>query len=335
MYTMMMALWLALIPASMAKNIQFGYETTLEGKDKPTLILAPESAVRRIEVTIKAGAKSYSFVKKNISAGKEVRFSIPRNRKVTEAYATVRVVFKSGYVTEAEVPMEYEYGGSLEVDLSRAEADVDKKELTVFVNRRVDSADITAYGASKVVLDQRSITVDSGPGKITLPWTGEVHEVVLLDIDLQAGNTSNGFTYSPWFLDVPHQDVLFETNSSRIPVGEEWKLKQTLDELKDVLEKYGEIVPVKLYIAGCTDTVGNSRKNKTLSNDRAKSIASWLKRNGYDRPIYYYGFGESFLAVGTGDGVDEIQNRRVLYMVGANPPLPGSGVPQVRWKLLR
>ena len=95
--------------------------------------------------------------------------------------------------------MEYEYGGSLEVNLSRAKADVDKKELTVSVNRRVDTANITAYGANKVVLDQRTIDINAGPGKITLPWTGEVQDVVLLDIYLQAGNTSNGFTYSPWF----------------------------------------------------------------------------------------------------------------------------------------
>ena len=32
------------------------------------------------------------------------------------------------------------------------------------------------------------------------------------------------------------------------------------------------------------------------------TIAEWLRDHGYDLPIYYYGFGERFLAVPTGDG---------------------------------
>ena len=64
---------------------------------------------------------------------------------------------------------------------------------------------------------------------------------------------------------------------------------------------------------------------------QAKEIATWLRDHGYDRPIYYYGFGEGLPAVRSGDGVDEPRNRRALYLVGANPPPPGSGVPSVGW----
>ena len=60
-------------------------------------------------------------------------------------------------------------------------------------------------------------------------------------------------------------------------------------------------------------------------------IATWLRNHGYDKPIYYHGFGEGLLATPTGDGVDEPRNRRALYMVGANPPPAGSGVPSVGW----
>ena len=88
---------------------------------------------------------------------------------------------------------------------------------------------------------------------------------------------------------------------------------------------------MKLYIAGCTDTVGDASYNRDLSRRRAKSIAGWLRANGYDMPIYYYGFGEGLPAVRTGDGVDEPANRRALYLVGANPPPAGSGIPSVGW----
>jgi outer membrane protein OmpA-like peptidoglycan-associated protein len=125
--------------------------------------------------------------------------------------------------------------------------------------------------------------------------------------------------------------VLFESNSDKIRPHEEPKLQATLQQLQEVIDKYGEMVPVKLYIAGCTDTVGDGGHNADLSRRRARAIAVWLKAHGYNRPIYYHGFGESLLAVPTGDSVDEARNRRALYMVGANPPPAGSGVPGVSW----
>jgi outer membrane protein OmpA-like peptidoglycan-associated protein len=88
---------------------------------------------------------------------------------------------------------------------------------------------------------------------------------------------------------------------------------------------------VKLYIAGCTDTVGDEAHNRDLSQSRARAIATWLRTHGYSKPIYYHGFGESWLSVPTGDGVDSPANRRAMYMVGANPPPAGSGVPVAAW----
>jgi outer membrane protein OmpA-like peptidoglycan-associated protein len=178
------------------------------------------------------------------------------------------------------------------------------------------------------------VPIGAGPGEIEVPWTGDPGEVVLLDVSLRRGNAWAGFTYSPWFLDIPHEDLHFETDQAEILSSEVWKLQATLEQLGSVLEKYGSVVPVKLYIAGCTDTVGNPSHNLDLSRRRARAIATWLRANGYDRPIYYHGFGEGFLAVPTGDEVDEGANRRALYLVGANPPPAGSGVPAVSWTAL-
>ena len=101
------------------------------------------------------------------------------------------------------------------------------------------------------------------------------------------------------------------------------------------MDKYGEVVPVKLFIAGCTDRVGDAGHNKALSTARAQAIAKWLRKNGYVQPIYYYGFGEGLPAVPTADGVEEVANRRVLYIVAANPPPSSSGIPSVNWKELK
>jgi len=314
-----------------AQDMDFGYRPAPEPGEQPAFIVTPSRPVKELVVVVTAGGQEYRFEKGTVSAGSAQTFAWKRDERVTSAEAYVRAVFTDGYVSEVTIPMEYSYGGQLEVDLGRASADVQKRTVTVRVSHPVDRAEIIAYGARKAVLDQGEVEIGAGPGNIDVPWVGDPGDVVLLDVKLHSGNAWAGFTYSPWFLDIPHEDVLFESNSADIPTSESFKLQHTLKQLQDVLDKYGSVVPVKLYIAGCTDTVGDASHNRDLSRRRAKAIAGWLRENGYDMPIYYHGFGESLLAVRTGDGVDEGRNRRALYMVGANPPPAGSGIPSVRW----
>ncbi len=331
----MLALLFALLLApAFAQDLGFGYAPSPGPKDNPAFYVTPSRTVTELYVSISAGGKTYEFTKKNVSAGSKQTFSWSRDTKITEATAYVRATFSDGDVTETEVPIRYSYAGPLSIDLSRASADIKDRTVSVGVSAAVESADIIAYGARKAELQRDTVTVRGGPGTVTVPFLGDPSEVVLLDVTLRNATSYAGFTYSPWFLDIPHEDVLFATNSAAIPASEEHKLRHTLEQLRDVLDKYGSVVPVKLYIAGCTDTVGDAESNRELSQRRAQSIASWLRANGYDKPIFYYGFGESLPAVSTGDGVDMPANRRALYMVGANPPPAGSGVPTVGWKAL-
>jgi outer membrane protein OmpA-like peptidoglycan-associated protein len=317
-----------------AADMDFGYTPAPGPGEKPGLLVTPKRTIKSLEVECTAGDESYVFNKSNLPAGKQVTLSWKRDTRVTSATCFVRAVFPDGYVDEVNLPIEYSYGGQLAVDLSRASANVKERTLAIRVSGTVERAEITAYGARKVILGQTEVELSGGPGEIEVPWVGDPADVVLLDVTLHSGNAWAGFTYSPWFLDIPHDDVLFESNSADIPSSEEYKLRRTLGDLQEVLEKYGEIVPVKLYIAGCTDTVGDGAHNRDLSTRRARAIGRWLRANGYDKPIFFHGFGEGLPAVSTGDGVDEARNRRALYMVGANPPPAGSGVPSVRWSAL-
>lgn len=331
MLTLALAL---LLNTAFAQDLNFGYTPAPGPGENPALLVTPTRAIANLYVSIEVGGKTLEFTKKNVSAGTQLRFEWPRDTRVTHADAFIRASFSDGNVTETNVPIDYQFKGQLSVDLSRASADLAAKTVTVNASAAVDTADITAYGAGKAVLDQRTVPINAGPGAVNVPFVGDPSEVVLLDVKLNAGNAWAGFTYSPWFLDIPHEDVLFATDSAAIPASEEYKLHHTLTELNDVIEKYGSVVTVKLYIAGCTDTVGDASHNKDLSFQRAQSIAKWLKSKGYTNPIFYYGFGESLLAVPTGDGADNAANRRALYMVGANPPPAGSGIPSVGWKAL-
>ncbi len=323
-----------LVQGASAQDLNFGYTPAPGPGENPALLVTPTRTIANLYVSIEVGGKTLEFNKKNVPAGTQLRFEWPRDTRVTHADAFIRASFADGNVTETNVPVDYQFSGQLSIDLSKASADLDKKTVTVHTTAPVDSAEIIAYGAGKAVLDQRTVPLSGGPGAVDVPFVGDPGEVVLLDVKLNSGNAWAGFTYSPWFLDIPHEDVLFASDSADIPASEEYKLHHTLAQLHDVIEKYGAIVPVKLYIAGCTDTVGDSAHNKDLSYRRAQSIAKWLRAKGYSHPIFYYGFGESLLAVPTGDGVDNAANRRALYMVGANPPPAGSGIPSVGWKAL-
>ncbi len=311
-----------------ANDLDIGYDAVITKGMSPTLYITPSADLKTIRVKVDSNGRAFEFSKSNIPSGQEMSFAWKADSNAVQVTADIYAVFSDGFVAEAVMPMEFSYGQGLSVDYGSVTADRQKEEITVRVSQSVDSAEIVAYGAEKVVLDRQSIILDQGPGVLTLPWIGGVSETVLIDVTLRNENSFAGFTYSPWYLDVPHQDVLFESSSHTIDESESWKLEATLTELNDVLRKYGSVVPVKLYIAGCTDTVGDSSSNQKLSSRRAKAISQWLRAHGYKAPIYYYGFGEKLQAIKTGDGVDESANRRALYIVTSDVP---PEMPSVRW----
>jgi MYXO-CTERM domain-containing protein len=76
---------------------------------------------------------------------------------------------------------------------------------------------------------------------------------------------------------------------------------------------------------GYTDTVGSASDNQVLSQHRAKEIAQYFKDKGAWCSIYYAGMGERGLAVKTDDQVDEVRNRRALYLLMPDPQKPAAG----------
>ncbi len=325
---------LAVIAVAGATDLQFGYPTHLEGGDKPGLFVTPPRAVDILDVECTQGSDVSHWEKTGLSAGATQKFHWDRDPANPSAECVIQVRFTDDTAEGIVLTLDFTYGASLSVDLGNAVVDLEAHTLSVEVTAPVDKAEIVAYGAGKVLLDQREAPIGSGPGMVDIPWVGEASDVVILEVKLWSGTSWAGFTYSPWFLDIPHDDVHFETNSDVIPPDEEYKMQRTLKELTEVVEKYGDLVPVKLYIAGCTDTVGDQGSNLDLSRRRARSIGRWLRQHGFTDPVYYHGFGEGLLAVQTGDGVDELSNRRALYLVSSNPPPAGSGIPQAGWSAL-
>jgi hypothetical protein len=130
-----------------------------------------------------------------------------------------------------------------------------------------------------------------------------------------------------FYLEVPHEEVEFESGKWDIPKPQEPKLHEPLELLKEAAAKYAKLMDVSLYVAGYTDTVGKASDNQLLSERRAQSIADYFVKNGLaGMPIYVRGFGEGALAVQTKDNVPEAKNRRALYIVSSfSPVLEGPG----------
>ena len=138
----------------------------------------------------------------------------------------------------------------------------------------------------------------------------------------------------PWSLEIPHEDINFDTNEHTIRPDEQPKVDKAYDEMGDVVTRYSKYVEVRLYIAGYTDTVGARGDNQGLSGRRARSIAQAFRTKGFSGPIYYQGFGEDALAVPTEDGVDMEANRRAVYLLASRPPVPSPEFPRGHWKKL-
>jgi outer membrane protein OmpA-like peptidoglycan-associated protein len=317
-----------------ATDLQFGYPTHLEGGDKPGLFITPPRAVGVLDVECTQGSEVYHWNENGLPGGATKKFFWTRDPANPSAECVIQVRFADDTAEGIVLNLDFTYGATLSVDLGSASVDLEAHTLSVEVTAPVNKAELIAYGAGKAVLDQREVGVSGGPGVVEIPWVGDPSEVVILEAKLWSGSSWAGFTYSPWFLDIPHDDVIFDSNSDVVTDDQQYKLERTLAELNDVVDKYGDLVPVKLYIAGCTDTVGDHGHNNDLSRRRARAIGRWLRQHGFTYPIYYHGFGENLLAVQTGDGVDESRNRRALYLVSSNPPPAGSGIPSAGWSAL-
>ena len=74
--------------------------------------------------------------------------------------------------------------------------------------------------------------------------------------------------------------------------------------------------PGPVIVEGHTDTVGSAESNLELSRMRAQHVADLLVHEGIPpRRTSIHGFGETHLAIPTGDQIDERRNRRVVIRI--------------------
>jgi outer membrane protein OmpA-like peptidoglycan-associated protein len=230
-------------------------------------------------------------------------------------------------------------GSSLRVQVEKAKIDLKQHRLEVRMSHPAGKVKITVVGESGATLadEEHDFTGRAAGTPLLVTWAPSSDEAVAT-IDVHATDTQGswvGVQISPWFVNIPHEDVNFKTDRSDIEAGEAPKLEAAWAKLNEVLAKdaaHGRQHPgITLFIAGHTDTVGGAGYNLKLSQERARSIAGWFRKRGVRLPIAYEGFGESAPAVKTADNVDEPRNRRADYVLSDDPPSYGGGA-RPAWK---
>ncbi|MFW5740717.1 MAG: OmpA family protein [Myxococcota bacterium] len=224
---------------------------------------------------------------------------------------------------------------ALQIDRSRVQLDAHRLELSM--SRPAKKARVRVLDVQGNVLAENEVAFRGEPAgtPLTVTWTPS-SDAPVARVEVWGYDTSGywaGVAIIPWSVRIPHDEVLFDTGKANIRTEQEPKLEASFATITKALDKHKSLGPIRLFIAGHTDTVGSEASNLTLSRNRAKAIAAWFKTRGLSIPIAYEGFGESVPAVKTGDGVDEPRNRRVDYILAIEPPRIRKGEPAA-WKAI-
>lgn len=109
--------------------------------------------------------------------------------------------------------------------------------------------------------------------------------------------------------------ILFDVNSYALKTS----ARENLNSLADVLKKYPD---TKILVEGHTDSTGSDEYNQKLSEQRAGSVAAYLKTLGVasDR-ITQAGHGESIPVADNGTEAGRQKNRRVEIAIFADEKL--------------
>jgi outer membrane protein OmpA-like peptidoglycan-associated protein len=213
---------------------------------------------------------------------------------------------------------------ALQVQIDLADVDLQAGELTLRMSRPAARVTLQAFSLSGAVLAKVEEHYEAAPAGSPLlvrwvPPEGEaVARIEVFGYDVN--DYFKGVAITPWSFEIPHEDVVFETDSAEIRPSEVGKLQASLALIQKQLPRARHLGAIQLFVVAHTDTVATAEYNQGLSTRRAQALANWFRSHGLKLPIAYAGMGERALKVKTADEVDEPRNRRADYMLALEPP---------------
>ncbi len=225
----------------------------------------------------------------------------------------------------------------LQISINKDDVDLENRTIHFKLNKGASVAEIRVLNLDGVVLSEKMEMYNGAPAgtKLAITWPRIIGDEQNFKIELKVTDVDDywaGFEVVHFYGTIPHEEVIFESGKWDILPSEAPKLDDVIPEIVKMVQKFQKFssqMNYSLYVAGHTDTVGNTADNRLLSEQRANAIASYLMKNGLAKlkiSILVRGFGEESLAVQTGDNVDEARNRRADYIISNFPPsMPGPG----------
>lgn len=318
------------LPAGMANDVDVTVmNKVLHGQDKPSITLVFNRAITAATVELDGvGSTTQRFKIGRKRAGRSFKAEIKAGPGQYEVRGNLSVVFADG--SSGEMPLQFSIVVAAPMTIEVPYSRIYQKEgrVEVKLNRPANYCDSEVlYENGSIVKDRTSFGGAESGEWLSVTWgvpssmSGRDHVVLKIRITCHdVDYFSNGIELSPWWLEIPHDDVIFPSGKWSMHVDEQIKIDAVLPEIRDAVAKYSKLIPLGLYISGHTDTMGDAASNKVLARKRAQTIAAYLKSVGVGVKIFFRGTGEEELAIQTGDNVDEPRNRRARYILSNGAP---------------
>jgi outer membrane protein OmpA-like peptidoglycan-associated protein len=299
----------------------------VSGKEMPAIVIKPTQDVKSLTVSLKRNdGKSMKLSAFGVKAGAKKTLEVRQEPGKFSYNASFDVKWAEGEPSNFDMKFTMSRVTKLELTIKPEDVDLDARVMSFTITNPAKHATLEIYGKSrKKIIEVDQDFGNAKPGSnLTIKWKDPGQDVLYMDLKVyDIAGFWKGVRLTPFTISIKHDDVEFEFGKWTIRKSEEHKLEATMKEIKKALEEHGTLLTLKLFVAGYTDTVGSDGANKTLSNNRARSIASWFRRHGLKIPIFYQGFGEKFLAKPTPDETPEPANRRALYILSSQKPSGG------------
>ncbi len=304
--------------------------------DAPMLILRAKEFIAKGEVVMRRGDGQESRTKLgSMKPGQEKRVPFKQGKGSYSYEVTISGTTQFDQSMDTKFTTDVHYVDPIKLTVDKDLVRLAEGELMLGTNVPLDRVEIEVFDDSGNKISERTQTIGGlgGTIKITWPAAKDVAGIRMTAHDV-AGFWA-GVILEPFFVEIPHEDIVFDTGKATWQASEEPKLTSTMKLVKEALQKHKDKgLNVSMYVAGYTDTVGNPSENIKLSGERARAIGQWFRKQNLKIDIHTQGFGESVLAVQTADNVDEPRNRRAVYILGNSPPPTSSQIPKANWKRL-
>jgi len=317
---------------AVAQPVRYELQGMVPVGKKPAIRFIAEQPIAGLQLDLERDDGKHFVVKHGkLAKGQSVTLAIGDGAAGKAAYkGTLSVQIAGADKWSDSLTFETAVRAPIKVTYDADHLDLDKRVLQFKASRPVDSAELVVIGEDGKELGKGSAAYKNEPADkwLSVTWiqpTGTRVMTMRLRVASSDGVASN-VELVPWSVAIDHEDVNFATDSAVIEAGETAKLDASLVKIAEVIKRGEKFMKMRLYIAGHTDTVGPSAKNRKLSVDRARAIGSYFRKKGIAIPIAVAGFGEDVLKVSTADNTDERKNRRADYVVGpaaGSPPFKG------------